>query len=110
MFNTHSNIIYKKYCQQRITKSDNTYSLNFNFWFSRLPEVLIVSKCELICGSVSQLENNNIYLEFLNLNVEEQFEDQNVKRSKIMVKLFHIFMSKQVRIFVEQQHLLLMAT
>lgn len=86
MFNTHSNIIYKQNCQQRITKADNTYSLNFNLCFSRLPEVLIVSKCELICGNLSQFENN-IYLEFLNLNVEEQFEEENVKRSTIMVKI-----------------------
>lgn len=37
---------------QKLTK--NNYSLNFNFWFSRLSEVLIISKCDLICGCLSQ--------------------------------------------------------
>ena len=43
---------------------------NFTFCFSRLSEVLIEKKWELICRNLSQFKNNIIYLKLLNFKCE----------------------------------------
>ena len=61
---------------------------NFTFCFSRLSEVLIEKKWELICRNLSQFKNNIIYLKLLNFKCEITIWgwDHNKKQDLISVK------------------------
>ena len=61
---------------------------NFTFYFSRLSEVLIEKKWELICRNLSQFKNNIIYLKFFNFKCEITIWgwDYNKKQDLISVK------------------------